>query len=201
MIQPIIIDNDNIVDELTEINLSKDIVFTSPANIDILKWNTDGRISIVPDMNINVSMLKLDKYQDIRTTNRNIKLKMSFPVGLFPQFLAANSYTTVVPNIKQLDGYIIKDPLHSELRRVNILSTTPSYYMYDEIVFKLIFDLRFIREELPTQVVTSEVPLIDILLTKTYSSENTSEHNKLYYIKDDLIYNDFINQVSGDDDV
>ena len=197
MIKPIIVDNENIVDKLTEINLSEDIVFVSPTDINILRWNTDGRISILPDMDINVSTINFEKYHDIRTTKRNVKLKMSFPVGLFPQFLAANPFTTIVPKIDKLDGYTFKTPLHSDLRQLDILSTSPSYYVYNNILLKLIFDLRFIREECPTQVLTKNTPIVDILLTKTYCSKKTVKHNNLYYIRDNYIYSDFINQISG----
>jgi len=194
---PTLIDKNNFPEDLTKIDLSKDVVFVSPENQNILRWNSDGRISVVSTDNLNVSMLKQTSYPNTREIKRRINIKMSFPSGLYPLFQTPknNSYMRVCPYYTSYAGYKIDEMLDYREKNFQILTSDVSYFMLEDFYIKLIFDLMLIKDENPQQVMNDKNPLFEILITTVYSARQFPVVGDVYYICNDYVYEDFKNQL------
>lgn len=200
---PILIDEENFPESLLSIDLSKDVVFCTPESQKILKFNEDGRISLISSDNLNISMLPHTNYADSREIKRRINMKFSVPTGITPLFKAPEqtSYISVYPKFKSYEGYKFSELENSYLsvkeKNFSILSSLSDYHIYDDVYLKSVFNLVSIREENPLSVMNFDNPLCDILLlVNGYHNSINKPFRNLVFIHNDYIYENFKNQLS-----
>jgi len=190
MINPIIIDNENQVEILTSINLSKDIVLSVPENTDILDFKLNGKISIKPKDQINISMINsLFNSTRHRTFKQKINLKIFTPNGVIPQFLPPenNSYLNISPYYQISYGFLNGKKIELKDKLIDFYSTYPNYLVYTDLELKISCDLDRIKEDNPQFILDNTKPLSDLIFTYVYSSVNYGI-DRVFYIKNDQVF-------------
>ena len=187
-----ILDNENdVVDNISKINLKSDIVFSLPEKSkEKIYIDFSGSIKVTLGESVNISNIqkKIEGSTPFRLWKTISKLKFCFPRGVIPIFnKPSNNRSCVGINVffdQFLNVKIFKNKLLN-----NTIESCDSV-IYQNIMVETTTNRDILGGEIPTLILPIETVLFEIAPVKTYLSE-TDYCGKVYLIKNDEFYYHF----------
>ncbi len=187
-----VLDNENdIVDNIENINLSKDIVFSLPENAKekvYIDFSGSIRVTLGENFNLSVVQNKFDGASPFRIWRVISKLKFCFPRGVVPIFSKPNNNRSCIGVNVGFDHFLNVKILKYDLLKKNIQSRDS--IIYQNLTVETTTNKVILAEDVPTLIIPIDTVLFEILPVKTYLSEN-DYCGKLYLIKNDEFYYHF----------
>lgn len=179
------------IDKISKIDLTQDVVISTPENLDIIDFNLDGRIFIKTDKDINFTFSKtISGYVPVlRQQIIKIPLKLYIPYGYTPYINFVRNTTwvnTLIPKYESYSGFIVDNDFVLNNKTITIESCNPNYIVYNNFSLNMIINTELLKKEQPSMTIMHNNPICELNIFKNISNNFAS--GKIFYIINNEIY-------------